>query len=83
MDEILTRLSNAELQLTSIKSKVARRDLRKMIGHIDSVITEISKESVECRRLKKETNRYQQLNSDLSVLLDSLEQHITLALLLG
>jgi len=53
-----------------------------MIVNIDSVMREISRESVECRRLKKETNRYRDLLVSTDILLSSLEQHITLALLL-
>jgi hypothetical protein len=83
MDEIIERLSVAEQQILTIKNKVALRDLFKMIRNIDSVIKEISKESVECRRLKKETNRYRDLLESATILLDNLEQHIILALLLG
>jgi hypothetical protein len=38
MDEILERLSIAEKQLHGVKSKVALRDLQKMIRNIDSVV---------------------------------------------
>ena len=78
----MERLSTAENQLVKVKNKVALRDLKKMIVNIDSVMREISRESVECRRLKKETNRYRDLLVSTDILLGSLEQHITLALLL-
>jgi hypothetical protein len=80
--DLLTRLSKAENQLVLVKKKENLRDLKKMIVNIDSVMREISRESVECRRLKKETNRYRDLLVSTEILLDSLEQHITLALLL-
>ena len=82
MDEILERLSTAEKQLFLIKKKQNQRDLQKMIKNIDSAVTEISKESVECRRLKKETPKYKELLVSTTILLDNLEYHITLALLL-
>jgi hypothetical protein len=82
MDQILERLSAAEKQLFLVKKKQNQRDLQKMIKNIDSAVTEISKESVECRRLKKETPKYKDLLASTTVLLDNLEYHITLALLL-
>jgi hypothetical protein len=83
MDEILERLSIAEKQLHGVKSKVALRDLQKMIRNIDSVVKEISRESVECRRLKKETVRYKDLTDSAVILLDNLDHHIIFAMLLG
>jgi hypothetical protein len=80
--DLLARLSKAENQLVLVKKKENLRDLKKMIVNIDSVMREISRESVECRRLKKETNRYRDLLVSTDILLSSLEQHITLALLL-
>jgi predicted nucleic acid-binding Zn-ribbon protein len=83
MDDILDRVNQAEKQISAIKSKIAYRDLRKMLDNIDKVITEISKESVECRRTKKDTPKYAELISKANTLLDSLEQHITFAALIG
>ena len=83
MDEILERLSAAEKQLLLVKKKRNQRDLQKMIRHIDSVITEISRESVECRRLKKETTRYKDLLVEATNLLDNLDHQIIFAMLLG
>jgi hypothetical protein len=82
MDEILERISAAEKQLFLVKKKQNQRDLQKMIKNIDSFVKEISKESVECRRFKKETPRYKELLASTTVLLDNLEYHIILALLL-
>jgi len=83
MDEILERLSIAEKQLNGVKNKVALRDLQKMIRNIDSVVKEISKESVECRRLKKDTVRYNDLKTSAVILLDNLDHHIIFAMLLS
>jgi len=83
MDEILERLSIAEKQLNGVKNKVALRDLQKMIRNIDSVVREISKESVECRRLKKDTVRYNDLKTSAVILLDNLDHHIIFAMLLS
>jgi hypothetical protein len=84
LHDIVARLSKAEKQVaTSVTNKRFIRDLLKMIRNIDSMVTEISRESVECRRLKKETMRYKDLTDSTVLLLDNLEQHIILALLLG
>ena len=83
MDEILERLSIAEKQLHGVRNKVALRDLQKMIRNIDSVVKEISRESVECRRLKKDTVRYNDLKTSAVTLLDNLDHHIIFAMLLS
>ena len=83
MNEILERLSIAEKQLNGVRNKVALRDLQKMIRHIDSVVKEISRESVECRRLKKDTVRYNDLKASAIILLDNLDHHIIFAMLLS
>ena len=83
MDEILNRVNRAESQISTIKNKLAYRDLRKMLSNIDRVITEMSKESVECRRIKKDTNKFTELKQKANDLLDVLEQHITFAALIS
>jgi hypothetical protein len=83
MDSILERIDHAEKQISTVKSKVAYRDLRKMLASIDRVVTEMSKESVECRRTKKETPKFAELKAQANMLLDNLEQHITFAALIG
>jgi predicted nucleic acid-binding Zn-ribbon protein len=83
MDEILDRVNHAEKQISAVKSKVAYRDLRKMLSNIDRVITVLSQESVECRRLKKDTSKFIELKNEVNQLLDNLEQHITFAALIG
>jgi predicted nucleic acid-binding Zn-ribbon protein len=83
MDEILDRVNHAEKQISAVKSKVAYRDLRKMLTNIDKTITVLSQESVECRRLKKDTSKFIELKKEINQLLDNLEQHITFAALIG
>ena len=83
MDEILNRVNQVEKQISAVKNKVAYRDLRKMLDTVDRVITEISKESVECRRNKRETSKYVELKEKANNLLNNLEQHVTFASLIG
>ena len=83
MDELLTRLDQIERKIPQIRNKVARRDLMKMLRNIDVVINNISKESVVCRRLRRETIQYRELVQKAKDQLTNLEQHLTFAALLG
>ena len=83
MDELFQRLDRAERAIAQVKNKVARKDLLKMVKTIDIAITAADMESVECRRLRRETPRYQELVKNVNDLLTNLEQHITFATLLG
>ena len=83
MDELFQRLDQAEKQIATVKHKVARRDLLKMVKAIDRAIVAADMESVECRRMHRETSRYRDLVKNVEALLTNLEQHITFASLLG
>lgn len=83
MDELFQRLDQAEKAIATVKNKVARRDLLKMTRGVDQAIVAADMESVECRRLKRETPRYKELVQKVSDLLTNLEHHITFANLLG
>jgi len=83
MNELYDRLDRAVVQVNAVKSKVAKRDLIKMIRAVDTAMTAADQESVECRRTRKETLKYQELVKKVSNLLTNLEQHITFASLLG
>ena len=81
--ELFDRLDVAITQINAVKSKVAKRDLIKMVRTIDSKITEVDRELVECRRLHKETVRYRELQQQADELITHLEKHITFAALIG
>jgi hypothetical protein len=83
MDELFQRLDRAEKAIAAVKNKVARRDLLKMTRGVDQAIVAADMESVECRRLKRETARYRESVQKVNDLLTNLEQHITFANLLG
>jgi hypothetical protein len=78
-----TRIDAAYTQIGSIKNKVARKDLLVMLRSTESAYTKLDKESVECRRLRKETPRYRELLKNFEELLAHLEKHITFASLLN
>jgi len=83
MDELFQRLDRAERDIANVKKKAVRQDLLKMVQVVDRAIVAADQESVECRRLRKETSRYQELVQKVDDLLTNLEQHITFANLLG
>lgn len=83
MDDILARINTVEAQIATVKSKVAYRDLRKMLAGIDTTLTEMSREDVECRRNKKITIRYRELETQAHALLTNLEQMVTFAALIS
>jgi hypothetical protein len=83
MNELFDRLNRAEQAIATVKSKVARGDLMKMVRAVDRAVAAADQESVECRRLHRETVRYRELVQQVADLLTNLEQHITFANLLG
>jgi hypothetical protein len=82
MDALLDRLDQIERAIPTIKNKVARRDLLKMLRNIDVALNAVSRESVECRRLHRETGHYKELVQNAEKLIANLEQHLTFAALL-
>jgi predicted nucleic acid-binding Zn-ribbon protein len=83
MNQLFERLDRAEKQIAAVKNKVARRDLLKMVKAIDRSMVAADMESVECRRMHKETSRYRELVKQSEELITNLEQHLTLAILMG
>jgi len=77
------RIDNAYTQISAVKSKIARRDLLMMLKATEAAYTKLDKESVECRRLKKETVKYRELLQNFEEVLAHLEKHITFASLLN
>jgi len=83
MESIQERLKQAERQIASVKSQIARRDLVKMLKPINTVLNKLSQESVECRRLHRATARYQTLEQEAEDLVKHLEKYLIFACLLG
>jgi hypothetical protein len=83
MDDLYERIDRAIPQINALTSKVAKRDLIKMVRTIDHKMTEVDQELVECRRNHKETPRYHELQEQARALIDNLEKHITFAALIG
>jgi hypothetical protein len=82
-NELFERLDRAITQINAVKSKVAKRDLVKMVRAIDGKMTAVDQEKVECRRLHKATPKYRELTQQVYELVDNLEKHIVFAALIG
>jgi len=82
MDELYQRVTDCADQIKDINNRQARRDLLKMLGAVDSALSKLDKESVECRRLNKSTSRYETLKNQAEELVANLEKHLTLARLM-
>jgi hypothetical protein len=77
------RIDLAYSQISAVKNKLARKDLLMMLRATEAAYTKLDQESVECRRLKKETIKYQELLKKFEEVLAHLEKHITFASLLN
>lgn len=82
MDAILERMNDIEKKVSKVKNKVAYRDLRHMVGSVDRQITELSKESVQCRQMKRLTVKYREINTNIDQMMFNIEKHITYACLM-
>lgn len=82
MKEIFDRIDVVYNQIRTLKNKQAQRDLITMLHTLDTALNRLDQESVECRRIKRETVKYQKLRQECEELLDNLEKHLTFARLL-
>jgi hypothetical protein len=77
------RIDEAYHQISAIKNKQAQRDLLLFLRGAEAAYSKLDAESVNCRRLKKETVKYLELKQNLEEVLSYLEKHITFASLLN
>lgn len=68
--------------VSSTKDMRARSDLFKMYKNCKEIYNELDKESVECRRLKHKTAKFDTLEQKLNESITEFEQWITYAALL-
>ena len=83
MEDLQTRLSQLTLQIPQVKNRQARRELTIMLRSANAAITKVDQELVECRRLQRQTIKYQDLVSEADKVLKFVEQHLTFAVLLN
>lgn len=83
MDEqLIERIDHLERKIRDLKDPTARRDMQKMFRNLETIQTEISRESVECRRRQRVTVRYRELIEQCEQLLEEYERTLTFAILL-
>jgi len=83
MDEqLIERIDSLERKIRDLKDPIARRDMQKMFRNLETVQTEISRESIECRRRQRTTVKYQELLAQCHQLLEEYERTLTFAILL-
>jgi len=58
-------------------------DLQKIFLNLSKKATDLDKELIECRRLRRITSKYQTLQTEFEQLLDFAEQQLTFASLLA
>lgn len=75
LQHLLTIVSNTQ-------DMRARTDLYKMYQNCKQIYIDLDKESVECRRLKRNTLRYSELETKLNKSIQEFEQWISFAALL-
>ena len=79
MDEYLRRIDALSLQAGRFQSYEAREDLDRMIAAVRAVAQDLSRELVECQRLRKITARAQSFEAKLADLLTNAEQMMVYA----
>ena len=82
MDEIFQRIDVVYAQIRAVGNKQAQRELLTMLHTLDVALNRLDQESVECRRLRKETPKYNAIKNECNDLLNNLEKHLTFARLL-
>ena len=82
MDELQDRTTEATKQLNLVTDRFVRRDLDRMLKTVHEALDNLDKESVECRRARRTTTKYETLKIQAEELVLNLEKHLTLALLI-
>lgn len=82
MDHYQVQLTELLAQVQATSDPQGKSDLTKLHKACSQILTEISKESVNCRRLQKVTPKYVELDQQFKEAISNLEQWITFAKLL-
>ncbi len=80
--ELADRMQQFKLNISNHRSQVLA-DLQKIYVNLANKATDLDKELVECRRLRRITSKYQVLQNEFEVMLEFAEQQLTFASLLA
>ena len=89
MQHLRDREASIKSRVRKLTNPQVKRDLYKMCHNLDCMITELSKEAVECRRVNslQRTNaasaKFDKLSSDIDQIIYKIEKYITMYSLLG
>lgn len=84
MDEILQNLMQRSLDISTQVARQrmpqsSRQDLRRMMGVADDLVRDLSREGVNCRRLRRQTRQFDEIAQQAEQALLNVEQHLLLA----
>jgi hypothetical protein len=79
--ELVDRMSKADRQIKNMPRHGATHDLVIMFQACENLRSDLSKESIECRRLHKPTPKFLELYEKFEKQLENLEMMITFAAL--
>ena len=80
--DLANRMRQFKLDISSRRGQVLA-DLQKIYINLANKATDLDKELVECRRLRRITSKYQVLQDEFEVMLEFAEQQLTFASLLA
>lgn len=78
----IDRFAELERKIRTINDYSNLKDLLRLARSCENIINDISRERVNCRRLRRETNRLSELYTHLCEANTTLDQYITFATLL-
>ena len=80
--DLADRMRQFKLDISNHRGQVLA-DLQKIYINLANKATDLDKELVECRRLRRITSKYQVLQDEFEVMLEFAEQQLTFASLLA
>lgn len=80
--ELADRMQQFKLNISNHRGQVLA-DLQKIYVNLANKATDLDKELVECRRLRRITSKYQVLQDEFEVMLEFAEQQLTFVSLLA
>lgn len=78
-EDILKRIETLHTNICYTKNGKLRLDLKRMYTNCTNLLTELSKEAVECRRKGKITPKYSDLLEQLELVVTNLEKYMVFA----
>jgi hypothetical protein len=81
MQDMIDRAETLYQKIAHTKDATVKLDMMRMHKEAQKLIEQLSTEAVTCRRTKRETDRYKELDAKLEQHLDSMEKYLTFGLI--